>query len=236
MSYSDKTGVKGCWSKGALTSNVMRWLPCLLRDLPADNDGALEKCFDAATKKNSLFGYLFNSPLFLNRDESLYIAHLGFSFLKSCPELARYCFDAKRGWLYLLFPKLHSLHLIMIIKLHADAKSCGMSMSPLATTCQQDEDCVGRLDRVSRRVSPHLTMLRTLQRYLIGAYDVWTKAGLIHPRVMFRLQTVAWKMTCFPAIAFLGWGFHMFPLKLWFSKKNVVFLRNTVIREIWSKL
>ena len=164
MSYSDKTGVKGCWSKGALTSNVMRWLPCLLRDLPADNDGALEKCFDAATKKNSLFGYLFNSPLFLNRDESLYIAHLGFSFLKSCPELARYCFDAKRGWLYLLFPKLHSLH-HMIIKLHADAKSCGMSMSLLATTCQQDEDCVGRLDSVSRRVSPHLTMLRTLQRY-----------------------------------------------------------------------
>ena len=180
VSYNDKTGVKGCWSKGALTSNFMRWLPCLLRDLPADNDGVLENCYDAATKMNSLFGYLFNSPLFLNRDESLYIAHLGFSFLKSYSELARYCFDAKRGWLYPLFPKLHSLH-HMTMKLHADAKSCGMSMSPLATACQQDEDCVGRLARISRRVSPRLTMLRTLQRYLIGAYDVWTKAGLIHP-------------------------------------------------------
>ena len=178
MSYNDKTGVKGCWSKGALTANFMRWLPCLIRDLPADKDGVLEKCFDAATKMNYLFGYLFNSPLFLNREESLYIAHLGFSFLERYAELARYCFDVKRGWLFPLFPKLHSLHHIFI-KAHLDAKSCGLSMSPLAMACQQDEDCVGRLARVSRRVSPRLTMLRTLQRYLIGAYDVWTKAGLI---------------------------------------------------------
>ena len=128
MSYSDKTGVKGCWSKGALTSNVTRWLPCLLRDLPADNDAALEKCFDAVTKKNSLFGYLFNSPLFLNRDESLYIAHLGFSFLKSCSELARYCFDAKGDGCICYFPSSTVFT--------TWSSSCMRTQSPVAWACR----------------------------------------------------------------------------------------------------
>jgi hypothetical protein len=122
------------------------------------------------------------------------------------------------------------------------SSSCMRTQSPVAWACRLWPRHANKTKIAwdgwtgSADVYPHIWQCYGLCRgILIGAYDVWTKASLIHPRVMFRLQTVAWKMTCFPAIAFLGWGFHMFPLKLWFSKKNVVFLRNTVIREIWSK-
>lgn len=178
MSYGDKTGAVGAWSKGALTSNFMRWIPWLLQDLQVDGDRIMEKIFEGARQINSFFSYLFSSPAFLNKDERLYISSLSAGFLGIYADLAQVFFDQGKQHLYPLYPKLHALHHLSI-RLRSDACEFGMSMSPLLTACQQDEDVIGRISRLSRRVSARRTMERTLLRYLIHSHDAWLKAGML---------------------------------------------------------
>ena len=179
MSYGDKTGAMGAWSKGALTTNFMKWLPHLIDTLPEDEDGILKKLKDAASSMNMMFRCLFSSPAFLDRNESVYAASLGMAFLKVYNELAWVCFQARRPYLFPMYPKLHYMH-HAFLKMALDANSVGYSENPLLTACQQDEDTIGRASRLSRRVSIRMTMTRTLQRYLVLAHTVWVKAGMIH--------------------------------------------------------
>lgn len=37
------------------------------------------------------------------------------------------------------------------------------------------KDFIGRISRVSRKTSPVATSLRTLQRYMIAAHEVWSR-------------------------------------------------------------
>lgn len=179
MSYGDKTGAVGAWSKGGLTTNLMKWLPHLIEQLPADQEGLLQKCSRAAKDVNLLFAHLFSSPAFLDRNEAIYMSGLGASFLRVYAELALVCFRKRHPYLFPMYPKLHSLH-HMVLDLEFSAHRCGFAASPLLTACQQDEDVVGRCSRLSRRVSARLTMRRTLERYLIQCHVAWVSARMIN--------------------------------------------------------
>eukprot|EP00438_Fugacium_kawagutii_P014649 Skav218866 [mRNA] locus=scaffold2417:242354:249989:+ [translate_table: standard] len=163
MSYGDKRGATGAWSKGALTTSFMKWLPHLVSQLPEDHQGVLKKCLHAACDMNTFFGFLFNAPAFLDRNEATYCSQKALSFLRIYGELARFCYDGGRPLLFPLLPKLHWLHHVAL-DLDLVAERVGYAMSPLVTACQQDEDCIGRCSRLSRRVSARATMERTLQR------------------------------------------------------------------------
>lgn len=76
------------------------------------------------------------------------------------------------------YPKLHSMH-HMMVRLRDDATSLGYSQNCLATSCQLDEDLIGKVSRLSRRVSIRATAERTLGRYLVAAHSAWRDAGLI---------------------------------------------------------
>ena len=47
------------------------------------------------------------------------------------------------------------------------------ALNPIVESCAMDEDYVGRIARVARSVSPRTPCIRTLQRYLLQAADVW---------------------------------------------------------------
>lgn len=179
MSYGDKTGAMGAWSKGALTTNFMRWLPHLIDTLPEDQDGILKKLKDAASSMNMMFSCLFSSPAFIDRNECIYAASLGMTFLKVYNEMAWVCFGARKPYLFPMYPKLHYLH-HAFLKMELDSRSVGFSENPLLTACQQDEDTIERTSRLSRRVSIRMPITRTLQRCLVLAHTVWVKAGMIH--------------------------------------------------------
>ena len=178
MSYGDHTGAVGAWSKGALTTTFLKWLPYLIDNLEPDEEGILQKISNGARNINMFFGYLFNSPAVLDRDEGLYIASLGHVFLVSYNELALHCFGKGKPFLYPMYPKLHAYHHILL-KVHSDALQHSKAWNPLLTACQQDEDVIGKASRLSRRVSARATMLRTLQRYLIQCHGIWVDAGLL---------------------------------------------------------
>lgn len=178
VSYGDQRGASGTWSKGALTSNLMRWLPTLISGMRQDAGGVLEKCANAAKSANLMFHYLFELPLFLSEHEAIYIASLGATFLRIYGELAQLAFRRGNPLLYPMIPKLHSFH-HLVVELEMSAKRCGFAQSPMATACQQDEDLVGRCSRLRCRVSARLTMLRTMERYLIQCHTAWAAAGIL---------------------------------------------------------
>lgn len=178
MSYGDKTGAVGQWSKGALTANLMLWMGVLLAQLPADGAGRLRRCLGAVKGVNTFFSFLFRSQVFLTQAESLYLAGLGFRFLKTYGELAMEMYRAGRPWLYPLYPKLHIYH-HALVKLKVDAEEKSKAINPLVWSCQMDEDIVGRASRLSRRVSIRTVMKRTFERYLVQAYEAFQKAELL---------------------------------------------------------
>ena len=178
MCYNDRSGVKGAWHKGSLTTNFMKWLLRLIRDVPADPQGLLVLCQCAATRLNAFFSCCYQGGFFLDRAESLYAASCLLEFGASYMKLAKAQFQVQRPYLFPLFPKLHSLNHCMVQMKH-DADAHGYSQNPMATSCQMDEDAIGKLSRLSRRVSIRKAMIRTLGRYLIGAKKAWEVAGLI---------------------------------------------------------
>ena len=179
VSYNDATGATGNWSKGSLTANLMKWLAAVLDDLPeVDDQGTLGKCKDATKALNFALSFLYNAALFLERDECRYVSARGMSFLQTYTALARQMYDLGNWHLYPLFPKIHAVHHVWH-GLHSDAMSCGFSMNPLTASCQQDEDVIGRVSRVSRRVNIRVTMQRTLERHLMACYKVWKDANLL---------------------------------------------------------
>ena len=178
MCYNDRSGVKGAWHKGALTTNFMKWLMRLIPDVPADPEGLLVVCQVAVARLNGMFACFYQGGFFLDKAESLYAASCLLEFGGAYMKLAEAQFKVQRPYLFPLFPKLHSLNHCMV-EMKRDVDAHGYSQNPMATSCQMDEDAIGKLSRLSRRVSIRKAMIRTLSRYLIGAKRAWEQAGLI---------------------------------------------------------
>lgn len=176
VSFGDKTGAMGNWSKGALTTTLLAWLPRVLDELQVDN--FLKECKVACEDLNAVFSYLFEAPLFLNRQEASLIAAHGCSFLRAYGRFAMTQFRCSKPHLFPLYPKFHYFHHSMD-RLEKESLATGVALNCLSTSCQMDEDAIGRTSRISRRVSSREVQLRTLQRYLMNAHTVWTKLGLL---------------------------------------------------------
>ena len=179
VSYNDAAGAVGSWSKGSLTTNLMKWLVVVVGDLVGDADpGLLPRCRQAAMQMNAALSHLYNAPLFLEAEECQYVWTRGMFFLQSYSYLAGKCFGMSRPHLFPLYPKLHACHHCWL-QIRTDQSLCGFSLNPMTASCQMDEDCIGRVSRVSRRVSVRTVTLRTLQRHLITCCAVWRDAGLV---------------------------------------------------------
>ena len=178
VSLRDPSGTVGQWSKGSLTTQLMRWLPCVLGELRPDPHGFLPRCKLAAEGMNSAMSFLYQAPLFLEGDECTYVSGNGMRFLQEYASLARDLFNLKRPQLFPLFPKIHACHHAWY-QIAEDHREHGFAQNPLSASCQMDEDAIGRVSRTSRRVSSRKTSMRTLQRYLISCKDVWKEAEVL---------------------------------------------------------
>lgn len=177
MGYSDAGGPNGMWHKGALTTTLLKWLEKLLPDLQIPPGHALEKALQGARHLNTLFSFMFNSGYFLDRDEGLFCSHLGRSWLVIYRELAELTYA--QGWaMYPLLPKAHAFE-HMILRMARECEIHNFTQNPLVVGCQADEDLVGRVSRLTRRVHIRAVIHNTFQRYLTQAYSVWVGVGMI---------------------------------------------------------
>ena len=176
MSYGDYSGAVGAWSKGALTHSLLAWLVDLLGEVPQGNDGLLQVCREGSYRMNAMFSTLFRADAFLTGQLSSFVSEQGLCFLRLYSDLARKQFEAGRQWLFPLYPKLHIFHHLMLRVLQ-QGRSFGFATNPLMHSCQMDEDTVGRVSRISRRVNIRKVASRSLSRYLIQAHTAFSDAG-----------------------------------------------------------
>ena len=176
VSYNEPAGAVGSWHKGGLTTNLVLWLENLLHG-HVHVDARIAKAHTAVSNLNALFRFLYNSGAFLSTSEAQYCITAGQIFLRGYSDLAQTCYNDGRPNLYPLMPKIHSMDHV-ILRMHLDVQRHGFSANPMGTACQQDEDLVGRVARVSRRVSIRAVVLRTFQRYLTGFHAAFHANGI----------------------------------------------------------
>lgn len=178
ISMGDSTGAVGNWSKGSVTTSLMLWLVPLIDELGPDSRGWLARCKQAAKSLNTVLIFLYNAPLFLEQDECVFVVKHGMGFLQAYTGLARDAFHENKPHLWPLVPKVHSFHHTWDF-IRSDCAAYQYSMNPFSASCQLDEDTVGRISRVSRRVNIRLCAQRTLQRHLMACWGVWREAGVL---------------------------------------------------------
>jgi hypothetical protein len=87
--------------------------------------------------------------------------------LRSYMKLAKICLDERLP----LFNILHKHHYFHheVYRMQEALAEGKLVLNPTCFSCSLDEDFVGRLSRLSRRVNIRQLELRTLQRYLVAA-------------------------------------------------------------------
>ena len=88
-------------------------------------------------------------------------------------------FSRKVICVFALRPKAHSLHHILYsIKKVLDQPHAKYVLSPSVFLCENNEDWIGRISRLSRRVSARTVGMRVVQRYLIHMHILTRRAGV----------------------------------------------------------
>ena len=155
------------WNKFADTRVFFAWLETYLQTddyVPSEITTNIHTALAAA---NRCFALLFRSGVWLDRQEAKTAGSEGLLFLHKYAVLAHQTLVASRPR-FSLTPKAHFLHhSFMDIFQRADHQD--YTLSPLAHSVQIDEDMVGRVSRLSRKVGSILQMQRTLDRYKAAA-------------------------------------------------------------------
>ena len=169
----------GTWSKGSTTTCLMKFFIAIcgkyLEHVRANLLLQLAHC--AAERIDFFISSLYKWELWIPADNAKVIAAAGVSFLKLHGKAVQLAHDRSQLY-FLLMPNYHRMDHI-IWDLESQAEKARFVMNPLYASCQSDEDYIGRPSRISRRVSPRLTIQRTLERSLQAGYAQYVKIGAI---------------------------------------------------------
>lgn len=131
---------------------------------------------DAAELINKVFTSLYNAPLWIPARQAKRIVSDWEGFLILQQALVVQAHNEGQ-LLFLCKPKAHMIiHTVKTMMWECDISS--HVLNPMAFGTQQDEDAVGKVCRLVRRVSPKLAVQRGFQRYLVSAYVAWSREGM----------------------------------------------------------
>ena len=121
----------------------------------------------ATCSANEFLRGLYAEGLFIGPRHAAYLAKCGFRFLKAYMWLATASYERKLPR-FPFQPKFHYVHhLVWDLQQYSSQRI--WALNPICTSVQMQEDLVGRVARVSRRVSPITVSLRTLERVQLAA-------------------------------------------------------------------
>jgi hypothetical protein len=159
--------------KGSDTTLVLMFLEDMLRTLlNADNPAWLRVAHEGCRSLNRLMKNLYNSPVWMERQTAQAVAADGMVFLKAYAWLAAESFQ-RRKQRYPLRPKHHLFHHFMLQMSWEIDLQHSLVLNPMAYGCEADEDFVGKIARLSRRVHATTTVSQTIDRYLNNLYIFW---------------------------------------------------------------
>lgn len=169
----------GCWSKGSKTRVLMKFFiaACLKYQDAVQGDILFQLAQRAATRMEQFLHGIYSWEIWIPSDEAKPIIEAGLSFLKIHYTAVKIAY-ARKVLLFQLMPNYHRIHHLMW-EMYWQAQQLDWVLNPLFAATQSDEDFIGRPSRVSRRVSPRLTIERTLQRSLLATYSQYINVGAL---------------------------------------------------------
>lgn len=171
----------GTWHKGSLSTVLMEYLEYRFSQRAFQDHELLGLAGEACFAIQRCSRALYRSGVWIEPQEAYLISELGFKFLRRYCQMAS--LSKRLGKSYFIFqPKIHVLH-HFLVDLHAASQRNIASVNPLAKSCQQSEDFIGRPARLSRRVTAQKPVLhRIMDRYLQSAYHKFIKCKyLVRP-------------------------------------------------------
>ena len=163
------------------------WINCkgsdctlIMKFLPVATSGFLLECQDSEQRRVltmilsmarlgvKFFDLMYQHGMWLDHKCGATLYEVGSSFTNGYGLLAAYAMENQQC-LFSLKPKMHFYrHILIDLKEQLD-KNCSAILSPVVFDCQQDEDLIGRLCKLSRQVDSRVLMRRTLEFYLVKA-------------------------------------------------------------------
>ena len=162
------------WFKGADTSIMTKFLEYKYSRLLADEDCDLLICIHAALKaSNEFLRLLYGQGLWMDVQSAGQAAGHGFDFLQAYNKAAALCWHQALPR-FKLQPKLHMLaHVCHQLVEDSRAATCGGVLNPIAYSCQQDEDFVGRISTIVRKQHSRSVNRRVLQKFKLQLAAKW---------------------------------------------------------------
>ena len=171
---------QGSWYKASVTTTFMKYLEHTLCTGNFAHEPMLVKAGEAASAMNAFFRDLYLAEVFIPPAVAIPMAESGLRFLRRFAWLSAQALKLRKA-LWLLTPKAHVLHHLLLEDTLLPAKQGKAPLNILCHSVQQDEDFIGRPSRLSRKVEPRHASLRCIQRHLESSYSEFVKAGYIIP-------------------------------------------------------
>ena len=154
--------------KGADVTLVLMFLDFFLRlsliSPKAGDETILSAMHQLVQGTLNFLGVMHSHDLWLPHGCTGYMAKQGLTALRAYAYCAKFSMQINKR-LFCMGPKFHSwAHTVFELK-HAFERGQRDTLNPCIWNCEMNEDMIGRISRISRHVSPRLTVLRTLQRY-----------------------------------------------------------------------
>eukprot|EP00438_Fugacium_kawagutii_P009434 Skav202045 [mRNA] locus=scaffold1138:363163:364701:- [translate_table: standard] len=167
---SSRTYPVGHWSKNMDTASVTRFVQFLCQGglVTCPGDEILETILDACGVAEHFMHLLFTCSFFLTETEAWQLIQAGQSFLNAYMKLATLSYN-RPLCLWKLKPKLHMLAHIVHTALCQFRKGTTCVINPVAESTFMCEDFIGKVSRLSRRVSAKQHGKKILQRYMVAA-------------------------------------------------------------------
>ena len=165
---SESVYPSGHWNKAFDTPVLLDFAHWLLQQHEDEMNASRElMIIGSACQAMSVFmNVLLVAGLWLTPGQASESGENGLHFLACYQKLVALCYHAGKCR-FNLVPKLHCFHHLCLDLIQRAGRGC-KAQNPLSECTFQDEDFIGRVSRLSRRVSPRLQCVRTIQRYLVA--------------------------------------------------------------------
>ena len=170
---SFKDWPKGAWQKATDSRILGDWLVLYL---DKNKDAALAHPllsigYPATKAFITLLSELYGYGCWIYEPDASLLAETGLAYCQSIQKIAAESVRLKLNR-FKMQPKIRKLRMIWQT-MYQQAKSHGVAQNPLMEAVQQSEDYIGQVSRTSRRVSPRLTNLRSLEAYCAKLHRIW---------------------------------------------------------------
>ena len=184
MNYEKLRSFAWVNSKGSEVTLLMMWLQWYLGHVlqkplkNLDDKVPLQAMQQTIEGGLTYIGIMHSHGIFIPAACARLQVQAGMSFIRGYAFLASYCTQNKVSG-FRLRPKLHYFH-HLVHEADTQVKSgAEYVVSSVLFLCEQNEDFIGRISRISRRVSSRTASYRTTQRYLV-------KVGCLLERLLPR--------------------------------------------------